>query len=102
VPCRKETPFLKMAKERYKDKLAVYAVTIDADTLKWEKAIEEDSTRYFIHVRGVSDRNVPDKQVRALKIKSIPRNFLLDKERRIIAKDLRGEELLNALEQLIK
>jgi len=25
----------------------------------------------------------------------------LDKERRIIAKDLRGEELLNALEQLI-
>jgi len=27
---------------------------------------------------------------------------LLDKERRIIAKDLRGEELLNALEQLIK
>ena len=102
VPCRKETPFLKMAKERYKDKLAVYAVTIDADTLKWEKAIEEDSTRYFIHVRGVNDRNVPDKQVRALKIKSIPRNFLLDKERRIIAKDLRGEELLNALEQLIK
>ena len=101
VPCRKETPFLKMAKERYKDKLAIYAVTIDADTLKWEKAIEEDSTRYFIHVRGVSDRNVPDKQVRALKIKSIPRNFLLDKERRIIAKDLRGEELLNALEQLI-
>ena len=102
VPCRKETPFLKMAKERYKDKLAVYAVTIDADTLKWEKAIEEDSTRHFIHVRGVNDRNVPDKQVRALKIKSIPRNFLLDKERRIIAKDLRGEELLNALEQLIK
>ena len=102
VPCRKETPFLKMAKERYKDKLAVYAVTIDADTLKWEKAIEEDSTQYFIHVRGVNDRNVPDKQVRALKIKSIPRNFLLDKERRIIAKDLRGEELLNALEQLIK
>ena len=51
---------------------------------------------------GVNDRNVPDKQVRALKIKSIPRNFLLDKERRIIAKDLRGEELLNALEQLIK
>ena len=47
-------------------------------------------------VRGVNDRNVPDKQVRALKIKSIPRNFLLDKERRIIAKDLRGEELLNA------
>ena len=101
VPCRKETPFLKMAKERYKDKLAIYAVTIDADTLKWEKAIEEDSTRHFIHVRGVNDRNVPDKQVRALKIKSIPRNFLLDKERRIIAKDLRGEELLNALEQLI-
>ena len=77
VPCRKETPFLKMAKERYKDKLAVYAVTIDADTLKWEKAIEEDSTQYFIHVRGVNDRNVPDKQVRALKIKSIPRNFLV-------------------------
>ena len=42
MPCRKETPFLKMAKERYKDKLAIYAVTIDADTLKWEKAIEED------------------------------------------------------------
>lgn len=99
APCRKEIPFIKEAKARYADHLAVYAVTLDADRKKWQNAIVEDGTEDFIHVVGVSEQNTPNRQVKELGVNAIPRNFLLDKDRRIIAKDLRGEELIPFLEK---
>jgi hypothetical protein len=36
------------------------------------------------------------------KISSIPQNFLLDPEGKIIAKNLRGEELQTRLDELLK
>ena len=39
--------------------------------------------------------NAPD-------IKVIPTNFLIDKEQRIIAKDLHGERLIQVLDSLIQ
>jgi hypothetical protein len=35
-------------------------------------------------------------------VKAIPQNFLLDKEGKIVAKNIRGEELLTTLSELIK
>ena len=32
----------------------------------------------------------------------MPANFLLDKEKRIVAKDLRGEQLIQTLDSLMK
>lgn len=100
APCRKEIPFIKETKAKYADRLTVYAVTLDADRSKWQKAIAEDRTENFIHVVGVSEQNNFNKQIKALGIKAIPRNFLLDKEHRIIAKDLKGKELIHFLDKL--
>lgn len=100
APCRKKIPFIKEAKAKYAERLTVYAVTLDADRGKWQEAIAEDRTENFIHVVGVSEQNNFNKQLKALGINAIPRNFLLNKEHKIIAKDLKGEELIQFLDKL--
>ena len=100
-PCIKEVPYLKQIQEKYKERLTVYAVSIDRYDERWKAAIERDSTQEFIHVFGTGRDGLPNKQVRELEIKSIPMNFLLDSERRIVAKNLRGEQLIQTIDSIM-
>lgn len=100
-PCRKEIPNIKQAVSKYKDDLTVYAVSLDNKHDAWQKAIEEDSTQEFLQVIGTLRNGSPTPLLRQLDIQRIPANFLLDKERRIVAKDLRGEQLMQTLDSLI-
>lgn len=100
-PCRKEIPNLKEAVAKYKDDLTIYAVSLDNKREAWQKAIKEDSTQEFLQVIGTLRNESPTQLLRQLEIQTIPANFLLDKERRIVAKDLRGEQLIQTLDSLI-
>lgn len=100
-PCRKEIPNLKEAVAKYKDDLTIYAVSLDNKREAWQKAIKEDSTQEFLQVIGTLRNESPTQLLRQLEIQTIPANFLLDKERRIVAKDLRGEQLMQTLDSLI-
>lgn len=100
-PCRKEVPFIKQAVKKYSDKIDIYAISFDADRKAWQKAIKEDSTEIFKQLIGTYPNGQPSRLLRELNIKAIPTNFLLDKERCIIAKDLRGEQLIHTLDSLI-
>lgn len=100
-PCRKETPYLKQTLKKYGDKLSVYAVSIDSNHQAWRKAIEQDSTQMFRHVIGTYPNGQQSRLLKQLNITSIPANFLLSKERRIVAKDLRGEELMQTMDSLM-
>lgn len=100
-PCRKEIPNIKQAVDKYKDKLAIYAVSLDNNREAWQKAIKEDNTQDFLQVIGTLRNQSPTYQLRQLEIQTIPASFLLDKERRIIAKDLRGEQLIQTLDSLM-
>ena len=55
------------------------------------KGIEDDQLEKWIHVSDVQYWN--SVVVPLYKIESIPSNFLLDKDGRIIASNLRGEQL---------
>lgn len=101
-PCRKEIPNIKQAVAKYKDELTIYAVSLDNKREAWQKAINEDSTQEFLQVIGTLRNESPTLLLRQLDIQRIPANFLLDKERRIIAKDLRGNELIQTLDSLMK
>ena len=101
-PCRKEIPNIKQAVDKYKDKLTIYAVSLDNNREAWQKAIKEDNTQDFLQVIGTLRNQSPTYQLRQLEIQTIPASFLLDKERRIIAKDLRGEQLIQTLDSLMK
>lgn len=101
-PCRAQTPYLKAVLEKYKKDLKVYAVSIDTNHSAWKKAMEQDKTQEFIHVIGSDQERKKVEAVEALGIERIPKNFLLDRNCRIIAKDLLDDELMQTLDSLTK
>lgn len=99
-PCREHMKVFKANIERYRT-LEVYAISIDSNHKEWGKAIKEDSTQIFKHLIGTYHTGEPSELLRQLNIKAIPANFLIDKEQRIIAKNLRGEQLIQTLDSLM-
>ena len=101
-PCRHENPAVVSAFNKYKDRdFTIVSVSLDAPGAqdKWIKAIHDDGLTGWTHV---SDLNFWGNEVAKLySIQSIPQNFLLDKEGKIIAKNLRGEALGTKLQEVL-
>jgi thiol-disulfide isomerase/thioredoxin len=101
APCRQENPNLVRAYNQYHRKgFQIYQVSLDKTKDAWIKGIEDDQLNKWIHVSDIQYWN--SKVVQLYKIESIPSNFLLDKEGRVIATNLRGEALQIKLAELFK
>jgi peroxiredoxin len=100
VPCRRENPNLLKVYNDFKDKgFEVLGVSLDRAKEDWIKAIEKDQLPWM----QVSDLLYWDSPVAQLyAVKSIPANFLLDKSGIIIAKNLRGDDLINKVKEMLK
>ncbi|NLZ94694.1 MAG: AhpC/TSA family protein [Bacteroidales bacterium] len=98
-PCINEMPNVVEAYKKYKDKgLEIVGVSLDQDKDKWIEGIEELEMTW----PQMSDLKLWESEAVALYgIRSIPHTVLLDKEGKIIAKDLRGEELQEKLAELL-
>ena len=99
-PCRAENPNVVKAYKKYHPKgLEILGVSLDSKKENWLQAIAQDQLTWT----QVSELSGWDGKVAAqFGIQSIPSNFLLDKEGRIIGKDLREAELMNKLDELFK
>jgi thiol-disulfide isomerase/thioredoxin len=98
-PCRIENPNLVAAYEKYADKgFEIYSVSLDANKSDWVAAIEQDKISAWYHVSDLSYWESTAAQT--YNIKAIPYNLLLDKEGRIIAKNLRAEKLTEKLSEI--
>ncbi|MBC9909441.1 TlpA disulfide reductase family protein [Chitinophaga varians] len=98
-PCRGENPNVVKAYQQYKDKgFTILGVSLDSKKEAWVKAIEHDQLTWT-HVSDLKYWN--NEVAKQYDIKSIPANFLLDKNGKIIARDLRGEDLLKKLGELM-
>lgn len=97
-PCRIENPVVVAAYEKYKSKgFTVLGVSLDRDKAAWLKAIEQDNLNW----PHMSDLQFWQSEAAKLyNVSSIPKSFLLDKEGRIIAMDLRGPALDAALNKI--
>ncbi|MES2829839.1 MAG: TlpA disulfide reductase family protein [Bacteroidota bacterium] len=99
-PCREESPFLKEAYRKFKDKkFMIVQVSIDKpeDLEKWKAAIKEDQVEEFIQAHV--DRNQePYKQY---KLESIPTNYLLSPIGKIMDSNLRGTRLETRLMEVL-
>lgn len=97
-PCRQENPNVVNAYKQFKDKgFTVFGVSLDRDKKSWLAAIREDNLNW----QHVSDLKYWGSEAAALyKVGSIPRNFLLDPNGKIIGRDLRGPDLLDKLNEL--
>lgn len=100
-PCRRQFPTIKKVHEKYAGSLTVYAISIDLNHTLWKEAIAKDGTEDFVHVTGANNLREVVPEVRLLGIERIPRNFLLDKQKKIIAVDLTGDELMQRMDSLV-
>ncbi|MDT8401849.1 MAG: TlpA disulfide reductase family protein [Bacteroidales bacterium] len=101
APCRSENPNLVKAYNKYNAKgFEIFQVSLDQTREAWLEGIGEDKIGDWIHV---SDLKYWSSEVVPLYgIQSIPANYLLDTEGRIIANNLRGEALAQKLAEIFE
>lgn len=99
-PCRRENPNVVAIYEKYKGKgFSVFGVSLDTDKDKWLKAIADDKLTWD----QVSDLQGWKNEAAALyAVNSIPSNLLLDKDGKIVGRNLRGEDLAKEMASLLK
>lgn len=97
-PCRRENPNVVKAYKKFKGpEFEILSISLDQDKNSWLKAIEKDGM-VWKHVSDLGYWN--SKPAKDYGINGIPATFLLDKEGKIIAKNLRGEALEAKLAEL--
>ena len=98
-PCRMENPELVKAYTKWHFRgFQIYQVSLDKTREDWLKGISEDHLDRWIQVSDL--KYWSSAVVSAYGIESIPANFLLDKEGKIIAINLRGEALEKKLSEI--
>lgn len=99
-PCRRENPTLVRAYENFKQKgFEIYQVSLDKTREDWVRAIKSDGLNWT-HVSDLKYWGSP--VAKLYYVKSIPANFLIDPEGKIIATNLRGAALEEKLNELLK
>ena len=97
-PCRKENPHVVSLYDKYKSEgFDVLGVSLDRTKSKWISAIEKDGLEWH-HVSDLKGwKNQVAKQY---SVSSIPHTILLDREGKIIARNMRGEHLTAKLKEI--
>ncbi len=99
-PCRQENPNVVANYNKFKDKnFTVLGVSLDKAKPAWVEAIGMDGLTWS-HVSDLQGWS--NSVAQQFKIQSIPQNFLIGPDGKIIAKNLRGPALEQKLEQLLK
>ena len=100
-PCRQENPNVVKAYNKYKDKnFTILGVSLDRESGRenWIAAIKNDGLTWT----QVSDLKYWQNEAAALyQVTAIPANFLIGPDGKIIAKNLRGRDLENKLEEVL-
>lgn len=99
-PCRMENPNVVAAYQKYKDKgFTILGVSMDSSRDPWLAAIKQDNLTWT----HVSDLKGWGNEVgKTYGVTGIPQNFLIDKEGKIIATNLRGAALEEKLAEVLK
>lgn len=101
-PCRAENPNLLSAYQKFKNKnFTVLGVSLDQPGKKdaWLAAIKQDGLTWT-QVSDLSFWN--NEAAKKYQIRSIPQNFLIGPDGKIIAKNLRGDKLHETLQSILK
>ncbi|HTH31423.1 MAG TPA: TlpA disulfide reductase family protein, partial [Lacibacter sp.] len=98
VPCRKENPNVVKAYQQYHAKgFEIVGVSLDTKKDMWMKAIAKDGLNWY-HVSDL--KGWESGIVKELGVKVVPTSFLIDKDGKIIANNLRGELLWEKLAEI--
>ncbi len=99
-PCRNENPNVVRMYNKFKDKgFEIYSVSLDQNKENWLRAIRNDGLTWT-HVSDL--KYWQSAAAQQYGVNAIPATFLLDKDGKIIAKNLRGEQLEQKLDEILK
>ncbi len=98
-PCRMENPNVVRLYERFHDKgFEIYSVSLDNNRDAWLKAINDDHLSWPNHVSDL--RGWSSAGGKLYGISSIPATVLVDREGNILARNLRGTQLEQKLQEI--
>lgn len=99
-PCREENPNLVSLYDLYHSRgFDIYQVSLDLRKEDWTEAIRKDRLGKWHHVSDLKYRD--SEVVRSFGLSEIPSSFLLDREGKVMAVNLRGDALRKKLEELL-
>ena len=99
-PCMGEVPYLKQTYDEFHKKgFEIFGYSYDNNRDSWLNAVKENQMNW-IHVSSLD--GFENQSAKDYAIQGIPANFLIDHEGKIVAKNLRGEELYNKIAELLK
>jgi thiol-disulfide isomerase/thioredoxin len=100
-PCRQENPNVVKVYQAYQDKgFTVFSVSLDNNAGKWQSAIAKDQLSWPYHVSDLKGWN--NEAAVTYGVQAIPMSYLIDSQGKILAKNLRGRALEQAVAQHLK
>jgi peroxiredoxin len=98
-PCREENPNLVKLYEMYHYKgFDIFQVSLDLRKEEWMEAIRKDRLGRWMHVSDLKYRD--SEVVKQFGLTEIPASFLIGRDGRVIAVNLRGDDLMKKLEEV--
>ena len=98
-PCMGEVPHLKQTYDKFHKKgFEIYGVSFDRDRDKWLAAVKDNGMEW-IHVSEL--QRFDNQAAKDYAVQGIPSNFLIDAQGKIVARNLRGEDLYKKVEELL-
>ena len=99
-PCRGENPHVvEIYKEYHPKGLEIFGVSLDNNKEAWVKAIADDG---LVWKHGSDLTGWQSAPAQLYSVSGIPHTVLLDENNKIIAKNLRGDELKQKIAELLK
>ncbi len=100
-PCRRANPEVVRLYNKYHDKgFEVFSVSLDKNKTSWTKAIQQDGLIWPYHVSDLKYWN--SSVVKLYNFNGIPYTVLVDREGKILAKNLRGKALEQKLKEIFE
>lgn len=91
APCREQNPYLVDIYNNYKKEgFEIYGVSLDMNNESWIKAIEVDNLNW---INTIAENGFNSEIVKSLGIRSLPANFLVDENGKILAMNIKPVEL---------
>ena len=99
-PCRAANPYVQKLYKKYKASgFEVFAVSLDVNKLLWLKAIKRDKLTY---TQVIDSDGWLSKVAEKYYVDALPTNFLIDRTGKIVAINLEGKELFDAVNKLVQ
>lgn len=100
-PCRRENPNVVKVYNKYKSQgFTIYSVSLDRTKERWVQAIAQDKLSWDYHVSDL--QYWASAPARLYGVRGIPKTFLIDREGKIAAVDLRGAaQIEKALQRVL-